>query len=156
MVDCGVPGDSVMVDIPSQGDVLCWYLPDGKHPQGVTLAIGGKIDQPTQPDVTQSPFDDVETMMPCVAMSSTDKVVVCALGDLEAGTVLTLSPFTEGVHYDMCDDISLPTKRCYGAFHHFQDGAQKTSFDTESPPPVAPWSYENPVSGLQKVIFTGQ
>jgi hypothetical protein len=130
-------------------------LPDIKHPPGVTLAIGGKIDQPTQPDITMSPFMDAASSTPCVATTVTTKVVACALGDLESGTVLTLSPFTEVTHYDMCDDVMLPTKRCYGAFHHFTDGGSESSFNTESPPPVAPWSYENPASGLQKVLFSG-
>lgn len=157
MVDCGVAGDPIMVEVPAVGDVLCWYLPDVKHPTNTTLAIGGNIDQPTQPDVTMSPFVNAGTSDPCVAMMAADKVVVCILGDLEAGTVLTLSPFTQITHYDMCDDVTLvPTNpRCYGAFRHVRDGGIQASFNAEAGPPSAPWSYQNPASGLQKVIYSG-
>lgn len=152
-VDCGIAGDPVMVEIPATGDTLCWYLPDLKHPANSALAIGGKIDQPSQPDVMASPFVDADSADPCVAKMVTDKVVVCVLGNLETGSVLTLSPFTQITHYDMCDDVGLPSPRCYGAFHAFADGGGVSSFDTESGPPAAPWSYENPASGLQKAVY---
>lgn len=157
MVDCGVANDPVMVGIPSTGDVICWYLPDAKHPGGTALAIGGKVDQPTQPDVTKNPFDDAVTADPCVATAATDKVLACALGTLEAGTVFTLSPTTQPGNLQMCDNVTLtppPAARCFGAYAHFANGVKVSGFDAETMSPPAPWSYENPATDFQKLLYT--